>query len=132
MVCCSVKNQVLLKCRYRNISDQLLKGRQKPGDFQAEKPLDPRPWQCPLGEDTPSPCQLQLLPSTLEERAVDKEDGNLPMAKMIQEGRSLPPSSSVRSHTCACTYTCSHLGHWVHCAVLHCAVLNNVGLVGFD
>lgn len=53
---CIVKNQVFLKCLYRSISDQLIKGREKPGDIQAEKPLDLRRWQSPLGEDTPFPC----------------------------------------------------------------------------
>lgn len=111
MMCCIVKNQVFLKCLYRSISDQLIKGKEKPGDIQAEKPLDLRRWQSPLGEDTPFPCWLQLLPSTLEERAADEEGGNLPMAKMTQEGRSTPLREGsfacmcADTHTCACTHT---------------------------
>lgn len=60
MMCCVVKSQVFLKCLYRNMSYQLIKGRQKPGDIQAEKALGLRTLAGPTGRG----CAFPLLTAT--------------------------------------------------------------------
>lgn len=137
-MCCVVKSQVFLKCLYRNMSYQLIKGRQKPGDIQAEKALGLRTLAGPTGRG----CAFPLLTATSSQypegescwwgRRQSSGGKNHPGRKEHAAKIKVIACTCTHTNTCAGTHICSSSGRWIHYAVLHYAVLNSVCFVGFD